>query len=62
MAMKGIEESTSTRVIIAHRLSTIRKADRIHVLDQGRLVQSGNYDELLATEGKFCDLAKRQKL
>ena len=62
LAMKGIEESTSTRVVIAHRLSTIQKADRINVLDQGRLVQSGNYDELLATEGKFRDLAKRQKL
>ena len=60
LAMKGIEESTSTRFVIAHRLSTIRKADRIHVLHQGRLVQTGSYEELLATEGKFRELALRQ--
>ncbi len=60
LAMKGIEESKSTRFVIAHRLSTIRKADRIHVLHQGRLVQTGSYEELLTTEGKFRDLALRQ--
>ncbi len=60
LAMKGIEESTSTRFVIAHRLSTIRKADRIHVLHQGRLAQTGSYEELLATEGKFRELALRQ--
>ncbi|MCY4320191.1 MAG: ATP-binding cassette domain-containing protein [Alphaproteobacteria bacterium] len=60
LAMKGIEESTSTRVVIAHRLSTIRNADRIHVLHRGCLVQVGSYDELLAAEGKFRDLALRQ--
>ncbi|MCY4231137.1 MAG: ATP-binding cassette domain-containing protein, partial [Alphaproteobacteria bacterium] len=60
LAMKGIEEFTSTRVVIAHRLSTIRNADRIHVLHRGCLVQVGSYDELLAAEGKFRDLALRQ--
>ena len=60
LAMKGIENSTSTRLVIAHRLSTIRKADRIHVLHRGRLVQTGSYDELLAAEGRFRDLALRQ--
>ena len=60
LAMKGIEESTSTRIVVAHRLSTIRNADRIHVLHRGRLVQAGSYDELLAAEGKFRDLALRQ--
>ena len=60
LAMKGIENSTSTRLVIAHRLSTIRKADRIHVLHRGRLVQTGSYDELLAAEGRFRDLASRQ--
>ncbi len=60
LAMKGIEDSTSTRLVIAHRLSTIRKADQIHVLHRGRLVQTGSYDELLAAEGRFRDLALRQ--
>lgn len=49
-----------TRVVIAHRLSTIRSADRIFVLDGGRLVQQGSYDELMATEGPFRELALRQ--
>ena len=60
LAMKGIEDSTSTRIVIAHRLSTIRRANRIHVLHRGRLVQTGSYDELLTAEGQFRDLALRQ--
>lgn len=50
----------ATRVVIAHRLSTVRHADRIVVLDKGRVVQTGTYDELLATPGLFRDLALRQ--
>ena len=50
----------ATRVVIAHRLSTIREADRIVVIEAGRVVQSGNYDELMAVPGKFRELAERQ--
>ncbi len=50
----------TTRIVVAHRLSTIRGADRIYVLDKGRLVQSGTFDELVATEGPFQRLAARQ--
>jgi NHLM bacteriocin system ABC transporter ATP-binding protein len=50
----------ATRIVIAHRLSTILKADRIFVLDKGRVVQSGTYDELIRQEGRFADLARRQ--
>ena len=49
-----------TRIVIAHRLSTVRQVDRILVLKQGRIVETGSYDELLARDGAFSELAKRQ--
>lgn len=45
-----------TQVILAHRLSTIRACDRIYVLVDGRVAQSGTHDELLAVDGPFADL------
>jgi NHLM bacteriocin system ABC transporter ATP-binding protein len=51
-----------TRIVIAHRLSTIRAADRILVLDHGRIVETGSYDELLARGGTFTALVKEQLL
>ncbi|MEV0004752.1 ATP-binding cassette domain-containing protein [Micromonospora sp. NPDC050980] len=53
----------ATRVVIAHRLSTVRAADSIVVLDAGRIVQRGSYDELMdQPEGLFHRLARRQLL
>ena len=49
-----------TIVIIAHRLSTIRNADRVVVLDEGRVVESGSPGELLEREGTFAQLASLQ--
>ena len=49
-----------TRIIIAHRLSTIRHADRIYVIDHGRVAECGSYDELMKQNGLFSQLAKRQ--
>ncbi len=49
-----------TRIVIAHRLSTIVDADRIYVLQAGRVVQSGTYASLMEQDGPFRDLAARQ--
>jgi ATP-binding cassette subfamily C protein len=57
----GIERLGVTRVVVAHRLSTVRRADRIHVLEAGRIVESGSYDELMALRGRFDALAARQR-
>jgi NHLM bacteriocin system ABC transporter ATP-binding protein len=57
---ESLEQLRATRVVIAHRLSTIRKADCIYVMDQGRIVQAGTYDELVSRPGCFYDLAQRQ--
>ena len=58
--MAGIESLAATRIVIAHRLSTIRKAQRIYVLHQGRVVQEGSFIALYQTEGHFRDLVQRQ--
>jgi ATP-binding cassette, subfamily B, bacterial len=49
-----------TVIVIAHRLSTIRRADRIHVLEAGRIVESGSHDELVAERGLYAALWRIQ--
>ena len=49
-----------TTFVIAHRLSTIRNADRVLVFDQGRVVEAGSFDELVAQNGRFAALARAQ--
>jgi ATP-binding cassette subfamily C protein len=51
---------SATRIVIAHRLSTILHADRIFVVEAGRIVQSGTYADLIGQDGLFAELAKRQ--
>ena len=60
--MRGIESLAATRIVIAHRLSTIRKAERIYVLQAGRVVQEGGFDELFNADGPFHDLVQRQMI
>ena len=49
-----------TTLVIAHRLSTIERADRIVVLHQGRIVEAGRHDELLALGGMYANLYRLQ--
>jgi ABC-type multidrug transport system fused ATPase/permease subunit len=51
-----------TRIVIAHRLSTIRECDRIIYLENGKIVEDGTYDELIAQNGRFAELVERQRL
>jgi len=55
---KAIDNLRGTRTIlvVAHRLSTVRKADRIYVMEGGRIVESGTRDDLLARKGRFSQL------
>lgn len=57
----ALDQLNITRLVVAHRLSTIRNADRIFVLEDGHLVDSGTYDELTSRPGPFRDLAARQE-
>lgn len=58
----SLEKLKCTRIVIAHRLSTIRACDRIIVLDQGKIIEDGTYDELIAKKGFFAELVERQRL
>ena len=60
--MHGIESLAATRIVIAHRLSTIRKAERIYVLQGGKVAQEGNFDKLMEAEGPFRELIRRQMI
>ncbi|MEH2093837.1 NHLP bacteriocin export ABC transporter permease/ATPase subunit [Nostoc sp. 'Peltigera membranacea cyanobiont' 213] len=56
----SLDQLGVTRIIIAHRLSTIRNADRIYVIEAGRVVQQGRFEELVNQKGLFANLMARQ--
>jgi ABC-type multidrug transport system fused ATPase/permease subunit len=52
----GVTSADRTTIIVAHRLSTLRDADRIFVFDEGKIVETGNYVELVQQGGLFSEL------
>ena len=59
---EALDALQCTRIVIAHRLSTIRNCDRILVLDKGKIVESGTYDELIGRGGVFAGLVEHQRI
>jgi ATP-binding cassette subfamily C protein len=57
---QSMDRMDATRIVIAHRLSTVANADIICYFDGGQIKEQGNYDELMAKDGLFATLAKRQ--
>ena len=66
LTQKSISDSIAklncTRIVIAHRLSTIKNADRIIMLESGKIIEQGDYDSLINKKGKFAELVARQQL
>lgn len=57
---QSLNELSATRIVIAHRLSTVTHADRIYVIDKGRVVQQGSFDQLMSESGPFREIALPQ--
>ena len=62
MISDALDQMRCTRIVIAHRLSTIRHCDRILMMDQGKIVESGTYAELIARNGRFASFVAKQRL
>lgn len=59
---ESLDNLQATRIVIAHRLSTIKNADKIVVMQDGKIIQCGTYEELIKSDGLFLNLARRQMM
>ncbi len=59
---EALDQMKCTRIVIAHRLSTIRHCDRIIMLEDGKIIEDGTYDELMKKGEKFAAMVERQQL
>ena len=59
---EALDKLNMTRIVIAHRLSTIRNCNRILVLESGKIIEEGTYEELLVQKGFFYELVERQRI
>lgn len=59
---EALDKLNCTRIVIAHRLSTIKHCDRILVLENGKIIEDGTYEELIKKDGFFAELVNRQRL
>ncbi len=57
---RNLREAAPTRIVIAHRLSTVRDADQILFIEDGRVVERGTHDDLMAQEGRYAALVNQQ--
>ena len=62
LVSKALDGLNATRIVIAHRLSTVRYADKIFVMNEGGIVESGTYDALMEKKGFFAKLVRYQLL
>lgn len=59
---EALDKMKCTRIVIAHRLSTIKNCDRILVMDKGKIIEDGSYDQLIQANGYFAELVEKQRL
>lgn len=61
LVQETLENMDITRIVVAHRVSTIKNVDRIYVMEKGKIVETGAYDELIKNKKQFYQLVKRQQ-